>query len=338
MVPAQASAAEQDLVSHKTYASALVPVARIDDTFKLIQTHEKKMRRTSFRWEDDEDTTLSLYEGKRLVLKYHYGVIQPPKGVPSHRARSSYFHPLKGLDGETFTDDFPSDHYHHRGFYFAWPGVFMDGQRYDMWHLVGMWTKFERILVKEDGPVFAKLVIQNGWYTDDLKVMDEVMELTVWHADKTGQALDVQYFWTPFQEIKIGPKDKKGYGGLNFRFPDREDTVVTNIDGPQKSSDLKRSPWADLSGKFDGQSFYSGVSILNHPANIEPLPGWILRTRDNYGFIGISWPGVDTFTFAPGNRYTNHYRLWLHRGDSQAGQTKTVYENYKAPPKIKVTK
>ncbi|MBD3266288.1 hypothetical protein GF373_06425 [bacterium] len=338
MFPAQVSGTNQNLKTNKALASAMIPADRLNETFKVKGPKNDKKRVSNLRWEDDGETTLSLYEGNRLVLAYHYGVMQPPKGVPSHRARSSYFHPIKGLDGETFTEDFPADHYHHRGLYFAWPGVFYNNKRYDMWHLFGMWTKCEKILVKEEGPVFALLIVQNGWYTKDEKVMDEVMAVKVWHSDHHGQAMDLTFTWTPLAKIRIGPKDYKGYGGLNFRFPNREATVVTNSDGKQNSSNLKRSPWADMSARFGGRKHKSGVSIMNHPANIDPNPGWTLRTGDHYGFLGVSWPGKDSFTFLPNNEYENQYRVWLHRGTVEDGQTQTVFNTYINSPMLEVSK
>ena len=338
-LPAQMSAAKQNLNTHFDYASALVPIDEAkNETYKVSRSTDPVVHSDKLHWKDDGEKTLSLYEGDRFILDYHYGLMTPPEGVASHRSRSSYFHPLTGLDGEVFTEDFPKDHYHHRGFYFAWPGVFVDGQRYDMWHLIGMWTKFERVLVKEEGPVFTELIIENGWYNSQGKVMDEIMNLTVWHSDGVGQFMDVQYTWKPLVDIKIGPKDYKGYGGLNLRFPNRKNTVVTNVDGVQPTSDLKRSPWVDYSGVFEGRDAPSGITIMNRPDNIDANPPWIIRADDNYGFLGISWPGADTFNFVAGNTYTNHYRLFLHRGDCNDANVKEAFAQYANPTKLKIEK
>ena len=48
------------------------------------------------------------------------------------RARSDYIHPLFGLEGETLTKDWSTDHPHHRGIYWAWPEVDWRGQRGDL--------------------------------------------------------------------------------------------------------------------------------------------------------------------------------------------------------------
>ncbi len=336
ILSAQMSAAKQNLNTPHDTASVLIPINSANE-YRLAREREPVEFSKTLHWEDDGETTLSLYEGDRFVLNYHYGVIRPPAGVASHRARSSYIHPLVGLDGETFTQDFPADHYHHRGLYFAWPGVHAGGQRYDMWHLIGMWTKFEHLLIKEEGPVFNELIIQNGWYTDTRKVMDEVMNLTVWRSDDIGQFIDIEYIWTPLEPIKIAPKDQKGYGGLNFRFPERENTVVTTSDGVQPTSDLHRSPWADFSAQFDGASDASGITIMNHPDNIDANPPWIIRAADEYGFLGVSWPGGDTFYFVEGKTYTNKYRVFIHRGGCNEAMVKEAFDQFANPPTVKIS-
>ena len=59
------------------------------------------------------------------MLVYNHGVITDEK-VPAkdaRRSRACYIHPLWGLNGEVLTDDFPKDHYHHHGVFWAWPHV-----------------------------------------------------------------------------------------------------------------------------------------------------------------------------------------------------------------------
>ena len=48
------------------------------------------------------------------------------------RARSDYIHPLYGLNGEVLTRDWPVDHPHHRGIYWAWPEVDYGTNRGDL--------------------------------------------------------------------------------------------------------------------------------------------------------------------------------------------------------------
>jgi len=49
-------------------------------------------------------------------------------------SRSNYLHPVFGLDGEILTEDFPTDHLHHRGIFWTWHQLWHDSLRLsDSW-------------------------------------------------------------------------------------------------------------------------------------------------------------------------------------------------------------
>lgn len=73
-----------------------------------------------------------------------------------------------------------------------------------------------------------------------------------------------------------------------------------------------------------------------HPQNIDPNPGWTLRCEDDYGYIGVSWPGLDGFDFEPGQTYTNRFRLWLHRGDATHFDPQALFAAYAQTPTVRV--
>src|SRR5690606_15524832 len=43
--------------------------------------------------------------------------------------RANYIHPLYGLNGEVLTEDFPDDHLHHHGIFWAWHQLYAEGER-----------------------------------------------------------------------------------------------------------------------------------------------------------------------------------------------------------------
>ena len=67
-----------------------------------------------------------FYEGDTKVLFYQAERKALPDG---QAARSNYFHPLYDLDGNVLTEDFPKDHIHHRGIFWAWHQVLINGKR-----------------------------------------------------------------------------------------------------------------------------------------------------------------------------------------------------------------
>jgi len=58
-------------------------------------------------------------------------------GVPEDRARCCYIYPLWTPGGVSLLGDFPKDHYHHRGLFWAWPDVRVAGTSYDGWMMRG---------------------------------------------------------------------------------------------------------------------------------------------------------------------------------------------------------
>src|SRR4029434_1175733 len=64
---------------------------------------------------EKEEGFLLVEDGKE-VLFYQ----RKPKSRDGQFERANYIHPLYGLDGELLTEDFPADHLHHRGIFWAW--------------------------------------------------------------------------------------------------------------------------------------------------------------------------------------------------------------------------
>lgn len=293
---------------------------------------------STFAWVD-RDGVLRLEEDGRPVLAYNYGM-QLDEGVPEAYRRSTYIHPIWSPSGTVLTDDFPDDHYHHRGLSWMWPRVQVAGTTYDLWHLRGVRQVFDRWLAKDEGPVCATLGVQNTWQRDGGDpIVEEKVWVRVFKATGQGRAVDVQLTLAAVdQPVQLlGQENQnKGYGGLSLRFAPREETVITTPDGTEgEDSDHKRVAWADESGRFGGADATSGIAIFQHEANPGFPAAWTLR---HYGFLGVAWPGNEGTTLAPGAPVTLRYRLWIHPGSALAGQVADAYAAFQHPPAVGVKK
>ncbi len=287
----------------------------------------EKQKRPAFRFENIEQKYLRLFEGEKLVLTYNFGMILK-EGVPEDRRRSCYIHPVYGLDGEVLTDDFPADHLHHRGLFWAWPRVIVGEKQYDLWSLSGVAQKFERWLGEEARPESAAFGAENGWYVGDKKIIRETVLVQVFRASEKGRAIDITLALEAVKEpVTIsGDAPVKGYGGLSFRFAPREETIITTPAGKEpEDSNLKRYPWADLSAKFGGRNSSSGAAIFDDSRNPGFPNGWTLR---HYGFTGVAFPGLELYTLKPGKPLTLRYRVWIHRGGAEEGEVAAAYAGY----------
>jgi hypothetical protein len=281
---------------------------------------------SSFRFAEVSDKSLGLWEGKRPVLVYNHGVISR-ENVPADRARSTYVHPIYGLDGEVLTDDFPKDHYHHRGLFWAWPHVKIGEEQADLWMLNGLRHQFERWLERKADEKMAVLGAQNHWWLGERKVVREEVWLRVRPADAEGQAIDVELVWVPLEKpLTLQGAEGKSYGGLTLRFAPHKDSVITTPEGRTKEDlQIARLPWADFSAQITNATAPSGAAIFIDPGHPNYPPEWLTR---HYGALCVGWPGVEARTFAPGERIRCRYRVWIHRGAPDIGRLRRAYDDY----------
>ena len=300
----------------------------------VLTGHEVSLSRGSFgdlapdefRLEEADNTYLRLFDGDAPVLTYNFAKLLAA-GVPEQFRRSSYVHPLFGLDGEVVSDDFPADHYHHRGLYWAWPFVEIAGKAYDLWMCAGIEPRFDRWLDREVGPVCAVFGANNGWYVGDREVVDETVWYRVWQADERGRAIDVDVTWEALgNPVTLTGATGKGYGGFCLRFAPREDTVITTSSGRATEDGLDvPAEWADLSAHLQGAPGTSGAAIFVHPGNPGFPNGWLLR---HYGFLGCDWPGLKPGAIEPGRPVHVRYRVYVHRGDADGGKVAEAYRAF----------
>ena len=291
-----------------------------------------------FIFHENDRGQLQVFEKNQPVLTYNFGM-QLGNNAPEKYRRSCYIHPLYDLKGDSLTDDFPEDHFHHRGLSWMWPKIFVDGQQYDIWHiygyegnLPGIHHVFEHWISKDAGPVCAVVQSKNFWQLEsDEKVMDEWVSIRAFRRTDKGRAIDIRLTWKAVVPIEIEGQTTKGYGGLNFRFAPREHTQLFSIEGKEPDSDLKNLPWADLSAEFANSGALSGAAIFQHSGNPDFPAGWCLR---HYGFLGIAWPGVQRIRLQPGESISLKARIWIHEGDATAGKCAEAYEVFQDPPKL----
>jgi hypothetical protein len=264
---------------------------------------------SKFAFREAGPDSLELVENGKPVYVYNYGMILK-EGVPEDRRRSSYLHPVYAPDGTVITDDFPRDHYHHRGIFWTWPVVTIGGQTHDLWLIEGIRQKFVRWTKREVNATTAVLGVENGWYAGDRKVVKETVEIVAHPAGSNRRLLD---FTLSFEALNrpvaiAGQQDGKGYGGFCIRFAPREDTIVRTDSGKEaKDSNLVPHPWAELEGKFEGHR--AGARIEIDPSNPDFPNGWCLR---HYGFLGVNFPGLEPYVLEPGRPLRLKYRVTVY--------------------------
>ncbi len=280
----------------------------------------------SFRFEPVSDKSLGLWEGDKPVFVYNHGLISSSES-PETKPRSTYLHPIYGLDGEILTDDFPSDHRHHRGLYWAWPHIKIGDEQYSLWSEQGIRQEFGKWLMQQANTDGAVLGVENGWFVGDRQVMREEVRIQTHPATDNGRAIDFKLTWTPIDRpITLWGAENKSYGGFTFRFGPRKKTIITVPSG-RTSEDLVVTslPWADFTGDLKAPGKFSGAAIFVHPTHLDYPPTWMTR---HYGMLAVGWPGVNPQTFPPDQSFSCRYRIWIHRGNPEAAEIQSIYDAY----------
>ena len=264
-----------------------------------------------FAWKDLGDGRLELRGNGNPVLVYNYDPQLKP-GAPENRRRCCYIFPLYTPAGVSMLDDFPTDHFHHRGLFWAWPIVQTEGKQYDIWmQLTAKPRTSKTPAVKVTGRQ-ARMEADNFWEADGKDIVREQLLLSVSPALKASRTMDVELTWealTAPVTLQGSAEHGKSYGGFSARFAPRTGTIL-RADGEvlTKDEDLNPRQWAELEGVYGGKRAVLRITPDAHD------PGapyqWCLRS---YGFVGASFPGrtdkVDHYTLEPGKPLTLRFQV-----------------------------
>jgi hypothetical protein len=229
------------------------------------------------------------------------------------RARSDYIHPLYGQRGEVLTRDWPVDHPHHRGIYWAWPEVDFGTNRGDLHALQKVFARPTGEARLKSGRDFAEVQAENLWLWEDREpIVKEHALIRAYPVTAGGRVIDLAFRFVALKDgVTVARRDTTHYGGLSLRLATPASQEISVHTDP--SNAVPRRAWSDLSGIFAGANAGSGLTVLQHRENAD-YPG------DYYQAPALSWC-QPTFPTA-GTRYplrrdqplVLRYRLIVHPG------------------------
>jgi hypothetical protein len=250
-----------------------------------------------------------------------------PKSLEGKYTRANYIHPLHGLDGEVLTEDFPADHRHHRGIFWAWHQLYVGDRRLgDSWSLEDFICDVCDVRVVTPDKDSRGLQIEAYWksplFTDSegrqKPFVKESTTILVHRAEGDIRKVDFAIRLLALEDgFRIGGSEKdKAYGGFStrIRLPDGMQFVGT--DGPVEPelTPVEGGPWLDFSGPLGEKNKISGLAILCHKSNPGYPQLWILRRER--AMQNPIWPGRHPVPLSCEKPLTLRYRLIIHRGDA----------------------
>ncbi|HNS00431.1 MAG TPA: PmoA family protein [Planctomycetota bacterium] len=283
--------------------------------------------------------TLDVSVGGAPFFSYNHAHVAPPGKIPPVFIRSGYIHPMFDPSGRLLTEDFPADHYHHKGIWGPWTETTFEGHDVDFWNLgrklgTVQFAGFERV---ESGPVFGRFRAKQE-HVDLTQpgggkvALDEVWDVCVWDVGDGGRLWDLTSEQACAGASPLFLKQYR-YGGFGYRGPkewEGDDYKVLTSEGhTKKNSHGKTSRWCAHSGVIAGAR--STIIFMCSPRNDrfpEPMRIW----ESGGCFFNYCPVQHREWTFEPGKTYVFRYRVYIHEGDIDAERAERLWRDFGEPP------
>jgi hypothetical protein len=253
--------------------------------------------------------------------------------------RANYVHPLYGLEGEILTEDFPEDHLHHRGIFWAWHQLYVENHRAgDGWECKGISWKIQDMGYKAYAD-YAVLKIRLTWEGDisgtTTGLVNEETLITCRKSAVDQLEIDFDIRLTALhQGTRIGgSEDNKGYSGFSIRTKLPGDIQFFSSTGkvtPIETA-IQAGGWISMQGTFNpGQKKQTALTIMCNPDDPIPFHGWILRNKGS--MQNAAFPGSDPVAIPINEPLRMRYRILLHRPDLGWDQIASNYYQFLNQP------
>ncbi len=276
---------------------------------------------------------LLVFDSQGPIFYYQ----KSPLSLGGNWPRANYVHPLYGLDGKILTEDFPEDHRHHRGLFWAWHQVLIgDVAAGDPWicsDFVWDVTSVHASPSTQAITVESDVTWKSPQYTAAdgamIPIVREWTKITARTAEPTYRLIDFEITLLALVEkVRIGgSNDAKGYGGFSPRIKLTDPMRFTAAGGDVEPTNtpLAAGKWINIAAEE------YGIAILTSEMNPAPQGQFILRRQRS--MQNAVYPGREPVPLSTSTPTVLRYRLVVHRGDLDHEQIEQLQTEYDASSK-----
>jgi hypothetical protein len=284
-------------------------------------------KKTNFIVEENSEG-IKLLENGNPVFFYQ----REPKGVKNLFSFNNYLHPVYNLQGDNITEEFPADHLHHRGIFWAWHQIYIDNKSIgDQWMMENISQEVARVKKKMSKKI-AQFNIDVLWkssaWQNGKPFVEENTTITVHRSEVNIRKIDFEIVLKPLTTgVQLGGSDdEKGYGGFCVRVKLPENTVFTSEKGRVTPQNLQiiSGPWMDISSSLNSNGKKTGLAILCHKSTPNYPEPWILRQERS--MQNVVFPGRERTKLD--NPVTLRYRVVIHNGDANTLDLSALQAEY----------
>jgi hypothetical protein len=285
----------------------------------------------------------------RKVLKFvsKPSSLSDPKIKPVF-LRGGYIHPVYSPSGRMVTDDYPSDHYHHHGIWFAWTKTEFEGKHPDFWNVgdgTGRIDSGGHKISRIRGDVYGAFKSEQFYLaltnSEPKLALTEHWEVRVYNV---GQMAKSRYF--VFDIVATQETGTMGslkleeyrYGGMGLRghrdWKDKTKVRFLTSEGKTRADgNATRGRWFVMSGPVDGASV--NIAVLDHPKNFRsPQP---MRLNPDDPFFNYAPSQLGPFEIKSGEPFVLRYRYVVSDGEPKPDELNRLWYDYANEPKVTVS-
>ena len=257
--------------------------------------------------------------------------------------RGGYIHPVYTPEGRAITDDYPVDHPHHHGIWWAWTKTEYDGRQPDFWNMGASTGRidFDSLDAMWSGQVHGGLTATTR-FTDVTGGRFEVVLKDRWDVRVYAPDAGVTVFDIVSTQNLAGAKPlvlpEYRYGGLGVRGHIQwngkgEKTVFLTSEGKTRADgNGTTARWTHMGGLLDGRP--AGIAILDHPSNFRsPQP---TRLNPDNPFFNYAPSVAGVWKIEPGKPYVSRYRFLTYEGQPDRALIDRMWNDYANPPVVTV--
>jgi len=256
---------------------------------------------------------------------FFYQKILKDKG--GEYSRCNYIHPLYGPDNSRLSEDFPADHLHHRGVFWAWHQILIDNKLVsDGWELKNFQQKITDIefrLQKGIGYLNTTVDWESPLWKDGSEpYLQEKTTITMYPETGNYRRIDFEIKLKALTDrLSIGGSDdEKGYSGFSVRLKLPADVSFSGENGLVEPTNtaVGAGNTMKIDGSFLKGGKKGGIVIYSNPENPVPSTNWILRKAAS--MQNAAYPGRQPVSIPFDEPLVLKYSLLVFQGDISTKQ------------------
>lgn len=293
---------------------------------------------TVFQWNPNSEQSDRLLLDSQPILQYEHPVYDPGD---IEMTKKPFHHVFDPETGEKITKGTGGLYPHHRGIFFGYNQVYVDGgdQRIDIWHArEGERSEHEELLSTYTGPVMGGHKVRILWKDLDGEAFAEELRDIRTYRQPNGEVLID--FHTELRALAdhVRLDGDRQHGGVQFRAsqyvadnpehtryirPDDFDHLEP--DEEVGDNDNKDYGWNALVFRIEDRPYT--ISYFSNPDN----PGPAAMSERLYGRFGEFFP----YELTPDNPLNARYRFWITAGETATKEhIQNRYETYIHQPDV----